>query len=680
MAQQNSASPAAKLWLPSYFSFLYVIFLLTEILFLLKIPQWDFAATLLIVSAVLLYPFLYLIPSMLLISAVAALTSYCENKHSALRRFLLGGVAFLTVFPVHLFLLMDAGLYYRYHYHTNPHVINIFTTPGGFAAMGLRPIEIFSLGLGIFVLALFHIALIFCFSRYGRICKIGPIDWTCGWENRILTILPALLAGLLFLISFLSYTFAQFTMHPEPLLAADAIPFFIKGKSEGLYLALGFKQPNRDAIRVRVGNHVFLKNYPSAEIIREPHEKYNIVWMACESWAAKLYSPEIMPQTAEFAKKGVTFSRHYSGGNLTRQGMFSMFYALPANYWHPFLAARRGPLFIDWLLKDGYLCNCFTSATFTYPEFDQTVFYQIPSENLFSFSKGKTWERDRKNVDLFLKNISDSAETGKPFFSFMFFESPHNPYEFPEDAKVFSDYMEPFNAATAKVSDGPAIFRRAANCARNLDICLGKVFRLLEEKDLLKNTIVVLAGDHGEEFMEHDYLGHGSQFNNEQTHTTLILYYPGINPGVYSGLSSHIDIIPMLAKMFGVQNNPSDYSCGMDLLSPQKPQRRYALIADWDKVFFAGEKYKSLIPLSALDYAKQTITDENDRPLPSTEPFYKEYNADLIQVQKDLTRFTETAENDSKKGFASYFLYVAVAVLVIGILFVLFRAKKNTAD
>ncbi len=675
MEKSAPARPAANLWLPSYFFTLYGIVLLTILLFLARVPQWDVATFSFIISVVLLYPLLYLLPGMLLVTIVAAICTHGEAKHPVLRRSILTGVTFLAFFPVHLFLLLDAGLYYRYNYHINPHVINIFTTPGGFASMGLRQAEFFSFAAAILLLALFHAFLIFCFSRFSKICKIGPVVWSNGWKTRILTVLPIALGGLLFLFSFLSYTYAQFTMRSNPLLAADAIPLFIKGRSEDLYLALGVKRPDRDAFRVRMKNNVHLKNYPAKKIVRAPHEKYNIIWIACESWAAKLYSPEIMPETAKFAQKGVTFTKHYSGGNLTRQGMFSMFYGLPANYWHPFLAARRGPLFIDWLLEDGYRCNCITSTTFTYPEFDQTVFYKIPSQDLFADSKGKSWERDRRNVQRLVKTISDGAKSGQPFFTFMFFESTHNPYVVPPDARVFNDYMEPFNAAMVKASDGSAIFRRAANCARNLDMCFAQIFRTLEEKDLLKNTIVVIAGDHGEEFLERNYLGHGSQFNNEQTHTTLILYYPGITPGIYSDISSHLDIVPMISKMLGVQNPPQDYSCGMDLLSAEKPHRRYALIADWDKVFFAGEKYKSIIPLTAIDYAKQVITDANDNPLADAAPFYQEYNADLMQVQKDLTRFTAPAENDGGNTGSRVAVYVILAVLILGIAWWLFKAK-----
>ncbi len=657
-----------------YYVVLFFIFLLTTSLFLLKIPHKETASVLLISSAIIIYPLLYLLPSILISSFLTFFTAQWQKTHPALRNFLIRLGIFLTIFPVHLLLLLDAGLYYRYHYHINPHVINIFTTPGGFAGMGLRNSEIITIAFGILLLALIHIALIFFLVRPKQ-TKSTDIR-----KQIIHFSITSAVAGLLFLFTFLIYTFEHFSMNPEPLQAADAIPLFVKGTSEDFYLFLGFKQPNRDATRIKLANHVHIQNYPAKPIVRTDHIKYNVVWLACESWAAKLFQPRIMPETAKFAEKGVVFTHHYSGGNVTRQGMFSMFYGLPANYWHPFLAARRGPLFIDWLKEDGYQFKCITSSKFTYPEFDQTIFYQIPSEYLYSDDVGKTYMRDQRNVNVLLNAIQEGTESGKPFFTFMFFESPHNPYEFPPEAKVFDDYMDPFNAATVKTSDGPAIFRRAANCARHLDICLGKVFNLLQEKNLLENTIVIVAGDHGEEFLEHGYLGHSSQFNDEQTRTTLILYYPGITPGVYTSMSSHIDLIPMLAPLFGVQNPEQDYSCGFNLLASDKPLRHYCLIAGWDQVFFTGTKYKSLLPLKAIDYAKQVITDEKDNPLPSADPFYKEYNADLIQVQKDLTRFTAQSQAKGQSNLA-VFIVIIICVFAVGAGFFRYiRNKKNPRE
>lgn len=654
--------PAYNAFLPAYFIVMYGLFLLTMPLFYLRIGNWAPATALLLIAAMVFYPFLYLLAGGLITGFAARFTMSLETNKPGLRRFITGLAAMLTVFPAHLLLLMDAGLFYRYHYHINPHVLNIFTTPGGFEGMGLRSGEILTLGGGILLLLLIHCGIFAAFALLPGLSFAG--EWYLKKDKRSLLKIgiPFVILGGAFLLSFVTYTYQHYKMNPTPLLAADSVPLFVKGTSGGFFKTIGIKKPDRDAVRIKLNENVHLENYPQQTIDRSGQKKYNVVWLTCESLAARLYSPETMPATTEFAKKGVYFKNHYSGGNVTRQGVFSLFYGLPASYWHPFLAARRGPLFIDWLKEDGYRFECVTSSKFTYPEFDQTVFMQVPSKNLHEDYTGKSYERDQRNTKRLIKFIETEAAAGNPFFAFMFFESPHNPYEFPKEATVFEDYMDPFNAAGVTEKDGPAIFRRAANCARHLDMRLAEIYQVLEEKDLLKNTIVVLSGDHGEEFLEKGYLGHSSKFNNEQTRTPLIIYYPGILPGVYEGLSSHLDVVPMLAKHFGVTCDPEIYSCGMDLLSAERPERRYAIIANWDQVFFAGEKYKSLIPLNSGDYAKQVVTDANDEELDNVDLFYAEYNPDLIKVQKDLTRFTA---NDKKSSAGLMIVAAVIAGLVL---------------
>ena len=614
----------------SYFLTVYLLFVLTTVFFLLKISSWDGLTLLVILPALFFYPLLAVLPGAL----ISAGANKWMEKFPGKQLPVTGAAMFLTVFPVHLFLLLDAGLFFRYGYHVNPHVINIFTTPGGFEGMGMRGNEFLMLILGLAALLIFHAALVWGFLKVKAMQYIQLRSW---WY--LLAVPPA--AGLLFLISGLTYAYAHYTMQPPPLRASNCIPFYIPMTSGSFFKSIGVPKPSRDTVLMRLSKQVQLKNYPDTPIIRKADRpKYNVIWLACESWAARLYSPELMPRTTEFAKQGVTFKKHYSGGNVTRQGVFSMFYALPGSYWHPFLAVRKGPLFIDWLKEDGYSFKCITSSKFTYPEFDQTVFAALPQSALHSDSNGKTFERDQRNLKLLLSSIREGADSGKPFFRFMFFESSHHPYEFPPEAVVYKDYIDPFNAVSTTAADGPAIFRRAANTARHLDMLLARIFDLLKEKDLMKNTIVVLAGDHGEEYYEKGLLGHSSRFNNEQTMTTLILYYPGIKPGVYTQMSSHLDIVPMLAGLFGVQNPSRDDSCGFDLLSPQAPRRRYAVIANWSDVFFAGEKYKSYIPLDVTDFISKPATDADDKELPDNGVFYKEYGKDLIQLQKDLTRFT----------------------------------------
>jgi membrane-anchored protein YejM (alkaline phosphatase superfamily) len=134
---------------------------------------------------------------------------------------------------------------------------------------------------------------------------------------------------------------------------------------------LGFATKREDGLDLKVDTvHV---HYPLAPLVRaEGHRDLNVVWLVAESLRADMLDPEIMPATTAFASRAVDFRRHYSGGNGTRMGMFSMFYGIYGSYWFSFLNETRGPALVDLMLDANYQPALYTSAVFSYPEFDKT--------------------------------------------------------------------------------------------------------------------------------------------------------------------------------------------------------------------------------------------------------------------------------------------------------------------
>ena len=222
----------------------------------------------------------------------------------------------------------------------------------------------------------------------------------------------------------------------------------------------------------------------------------------------------------------------------------------------------------------------------------------------------------------------------------MFFESPHAPYEFPPENELEKDYLKKINYASVGPKDGPALKRRYMNACNHLDARLGEVFEVVRKCGLEKNTIIVLVGDHGEEFFEKGRLGHNSTFVREQLHTPLAIYIPGVEPRVYSNMSSHHDIVPMLAPYFGVTSNPEDYSLGFNLLNG-KSKRQYTVVSSWKELFFSGEKYKLLLPTSSISAVTNKFYDSNDKEIDGKEKFFTENIDTLMKIQIDSQRFNK---------------------------------------
>src|SRR6266705_3153283 len=97
----------------------------------------------------------------------------------------------------------------------------------------------------------------------------------------------------------------------------------------------------------------------------------------------------------------------------------------------------------------------------------------------------------------------------KKFFLWMHLYDPHYPYRPP------APYSEQYKD---RPYDGEIAFA---------DAQVGRLIRFLKDKNLYRNTVVVLAGDHGEGLGEHGEKTHGFFIYNATLRVPLILHLPG---------------------------------------------------------------------------------------------------------------------------------------------------------
>src|SRR5258705_11354817 len=91
-----------------------------------------------------------------------------------------------------------------------------------------------------------------------------------------------------------------------------------------------------------------------------------------------------------------------------------------------------------------------------------------------------------------------------------------------------------------------------------VDHLIGALFDELERLDLLSRTIVVIAADHGEAFLEHGREGHAQDLYGEVTHVPLIIIPPFLlEPGVrVHATVSNADLWPTLLELVGLPPLP----------------------------------------------------------------------------------------------------------------------------
>jgi membrane-anchored protein YejM (alkaline phosphatase superfamily) len=243
-----------------------------------------------------------------------------------------------------------------------------------------------------------------------------------------------------------------------------------------------------------------------------------------------------------------------------------------------------------------------------------------------------------QNIDELIGFI-DGRDPARPFMTYMFFESTHANYDFPPEAALARPYLEDFNYLTADFAADIALIRnRYVNAAHHVDAQIGRLIDHLRQRGLLEDTIIVVLGDHGEEFMERGRWGHSAEFNRFQTGTPGVIRVPGRPPAVIRGITSHLDIPATLMPLLGVHNAPEDYSLGHDLLAANF-HRDYAVGADWNRIAYIGDDARIAFPLNAVGAARNAATDGDDRPLPDANRAVRAIRAPMVEITGNLARF-----------------------------------------
>jgi arylsulfatase A-like enzyme len=129
----------------------------------------------------------------------------------------------------------------------------------------------------------------------------------------------------------------------------------------------------------------------------------------------------------------------------------------------------------------------------------------------------------------------------EPFFVFLNYVDAHGPYLPPaEFAAPFQSapVADPFRRFVEKPKRGvpdSTILREERDAYDGsiayLDAELEKLFRELERRGAMENTLVIVTSDHGEEFGEHGLMGHGNSLYRPSLQVPLLLWRRGGIPG-----------------------------------------------------------------------------------------------------------------------------------------------------
>ena len=376
--------------------------------------------------------------------------------------------------------------------------------------------------------------------------------------------------------------------------------------------------------------------YPHGKMKCEGKTNKNVVFIVLDSWRSDEMDEVTTPTINHLKQHGTYFSNHYSGSNNTRGGIFSLFYGLPATYWDLALKNQTPSVIMDEFRNRGYDLGIFASASLISPEFDRTVFAKIPNlristmgtnpvfKDLQITSEWKEWTR-----------IHNEEHKDKPFFGFLFYDAPHA-YDYPKD------FEGPHSPAATEINylflnnntEPLPYLNRHKNSVSFVDTLVKDVIDDLSKKNLLKDTIVIITGDHGQEINDNrkNYWGHNSNYSPVQTKVPLIVTWPGKRKGTETKLTNHYDIVPtIMSEVWGCTNKLPNYSYGENLY--QLPERNWMIVASYSDYGVIDFEKRVIMTVDTIGDYEVTDLELNEKT--------KSRSNDkvLLEVFKDLARF-----------------------------------------
>ena len=163
------------------------------------------------------------------------------------------------------------------------------------------------------------------------------------------------------------------------------------------------------------------------------------------------------------------------------------------------------------------------------------VSYLVDRFNVLTHSYIRLGRRNAAEINQLVLKWLPERES-RPFFVFVNYFDAHDPYLPPAPFALKFSVTEP---PTREIRSGERHTEVETRGMRDAydgaiayeDAQLGVLLGELQRRGHLANTVVLVTADHGEEFGEHGWLGHGNGLHLPALHVPLLISFPGQVPG-----------------------------------------------------------------------------------------------------------------------------------------------------
>ena len=367
----------------------------------------------------------------------------------------------------------------------------------------------------------------------------------------------------------------------------------------------------------------------------------NVVVILMESFAGRYTgalgsSDKITPEFDKLSKEGLLFTRFFSNGTHTHQGMFASmacFPNLPA-FEYLMQTPEGGNQFsgLPQLLsarnfQDAYVYNGDFAWDNQQGFFSNQGMTHFVGRNDYvnPVVSDPTW--GVSDQDMFDRSIVElnQLKTDKPFYALLQTLSNHTPYALPDVLPV-----EPVT--------GHGSLDLHLTAMRYSDWALGEFFKKAKQQPWYNDTLFVVLGDHG--FSTPEQM---TEMDLYRFHVPMLLIAPGIQDkwgSENATVAAQVDMVPTIMGRLG---DDVQHQCwGRDLLTLPKEDKGFAIIkpsgSDQTVALITGERI--VIKPKDLDARVWTYQlGSNPQSAPAVE------QADDAHLLQQLNAYIQTATN-----------------------------------
>lgn len=230
--------------------------------------------------------------------------------------------------------------------------------------------------------------------------------------------------------------------------------------------------------------------------------------------------------------------------------------------------------------------------------------------------------------------LEQAVGQDKPFFAFVHYYDPHQPYQTPEDLLEKVNDVRAGALYKKGLYDGEVYFT---------DFYIGQVLDKLEALGLAENTVIIVVGDHGETLEEHEMAFEHNDVYDTCMRVPLMIRFPDSIPCPTRTVwepTRLMDILPTLLEALDVEWNPMENRRhGASLW----PWMQGQTTETWPVSEVFSFKHVKRKDINVRDYCVRTRTLKLYKRLDGYRLFPVEYQqAEKVDVQ---ARFPKAAAN-----------------------------------